>query len=215
MNFEQELTAIQTEINQMFAAVVQNLGKAVDYYLNPDPKAEAPTIDDDRINAYERALESLCMQILLKETVYSNDFRRITASLKIIECLERVGDNAYDIAWMGKDIKALKDAAPLPGAEELFSRVEEMMNDAFKAYLSEDVKLSQEIMERDDEVDKLYWDMVVNLGKMANEGSISGTRAVYEAHVLKFFERVADQATNVAEWVVYQKTGYHKDRAII
>ncbi|MFA6829694.1 MAG: PhoU domain-containing protein [Bacilli bacterium] len=215
MQFLNEIDAISTEIKEMYSLVIQNAQTAFDYYLSDTPYNDKLIIDDDKINAYERAIESLCMQILLKETVYSTDFRKVMGALKMVECLERIGDNAFDVKWMADDIKKTKYPLPLKGMDELISVVLSMLKDSFTALIKMDTKLAMEIMERDDIADKLYWKMCSDLAKEVDEKKIDGKKTVLEAHVYKYVERIADQATNISEWVIYIKSGFHKDRVII
>lgn len=213
--FEKEIDAVLSEIEQMYAAVIENYEKASTYYLKATKPDLELIIDDDKINAYERAIESLCMQILLKETVYSQDFRKVSGSLKLVDCLERIGDEAYDIKWMGDDIKATPYPLPLEGMEKMITAVNQMLRDGLKAYMTRDEALCADLIERDDIIDKAYWDGELALAKAGDEKKVNATKVMLESQVLKFYERVADQVTNVAEWTVYIKTGYHKDRVII
>ncbi|MCI1734679.1 MAG: hypothetical protein LKM30_02980 [Bacilli bacterium] len=215
MMYEKELDAIHTEISQMYAAVIDNMEKAFHYYLSTDPVDKKLIIDDDKINAYERAIESLCMQILLKETVYSQDFREVIAALKMVECLERIGDNAYDIKWMADDIKEGNYPEAVVGTDKLVSIVEGMVKDSFTSLIKKDLALAQDVIDRDKEADSAYWGLVLAVAKLADEKKIDGQKTVFESHVDKFLERIGDQATNIAEWVIYIHSGYHKDRVII
>lgn len=215
MQFMKEIDAVISEIHQMYNSVIENLKTAINYYENDEKKNNDLVIDDDKINAYERAIESLCMQILLKETVYSKDFRKVSGALELIDCLERIGDNAYDIKWMADDIKDTNYPLPIEGSAALISSVFKMVEDGLVALVKEDIQLASDIIKRDDIVDKLYWDLVLKLAKLNDNGKIDGKATVLTSHILKYLERIADQATNIAEWTVYIKTGYHKDKVII
>lgn len=215
MQFIKEIDAVTAEIHQMYSAVINNLEAAFNYYQAGDKDASDFVVDDDKVNAYERAIESLCMQILLKETVYSQDFRKVMGALELIDCLERIGDNAYDIKHMTDDLKKTNYPYPLEGTDKLISLVLNMVKDGLITLVKGDTKLANDIIKRDDEVDKLYWSLVLKLAQLNDDKKIDGKATVFTAHVLKYLERIADQATNVAEWGIYIQSGYHKDRVII
>lgn len=216
MSSQKEIEAVASLIEEMYNAVINNLKKSLDYYLDEKrPYDSSLVIDDDKINAYERAIESLCMQIFLKETVYSQDFRKVSGALEMVESLERVGDNAYDIKGMGDDLKQDRKGRIVDGTSELAELVMSMLKDGFTSYVKGDAALAEDVLKRDDEADSLYWKLCMKLATENDEGKNDGKSAVYQSHVLKYLERIGDQSTNIAEWVIFIKTGYHKDRYII
>lgn len=215
MRFEKEKEEIKTTFYKMFTKVIDNLEIAINYYLYQDRKDTRLIIDDDIINSYERKLESQCMQILLKESIYSIDFREISATLEMIDSLERIGDNSYDIKNMADDLKDTNYKIPSKEIESLSLLVLKMLKDSYLAYIKEDINLANEIIKKDDTIDKLYWEEVLHTASLNDERKIDGKATVFTSHILKYLERVADQATNIAEWIIYIKTGYHKDSIII
>ena len=215
MRFEREIEKLKTDTHEMYSTVINNLHIALDYYLYSKEEKKDLVIDDDKVNIAERNLESLCMQILLKETVYSTDFRIVSGILEMIDCLERIGDNAYDIKYMADDLKETKYPLPFEGVESLALLAEKMVQDGLVSVVKEDIELASSIIKRDDTVDELYWKSVLELAKLNDEGKIDGKATVFTSHILKYLERIADQATNIAEWVIYIKNGYHKDSVII
>jgi phosphate transport system protein len=215
MDIDEETQVVCNQIYRMFSEANENCSIAFHTYLHPFPKDQKPVVDDDKINAQERDIESLCLQILLREKIFAEDLRKISGYLKMVENIERIGDDAYGILWMAEDIQDLKDTSPIKGMEEIISIVNSMVEDALNAFARMDGKLSEEIIRRDDEVDHRYWAMVQTLADLDQRKVITSKNAIYQAIIAKYLERIGDQATNVAEWVIYILNGYHKDKVII
>ncbi|MFA6587006.1 MAG: PhoU domain-containing protein [Bacilli bacterium] len=211
---KEELQAIDTVTDTMFDTVIQNMDAAFSYTLSSCKEDRTFAIDDDKVNEYERIVESLSLQLLLKETVYSQDFRRVSGILKLVESLERIGDNAYDIKGMADDLKRTNGKL-LPGSEELFALAESMVKDSYKAFLTMNLSLAKSVLDRDSQADKRYWSLEMDLAKALDGKKESGENGIYLAHIYKYGERIGDQATNIAEWVIYIASGIHKNREII
>lgn len=215
MRFEKEKEEIKIIFCKMFTKVIDNLKLSLNYYLYEENKKDDLIIDDDIINNYERELESKCMKILLKESIYLDDFREISATLEMIDSLERIGDNAFDIKNMSDDLKSTNYKLPNKEIEALSLFILKTIEETYYAYIKEDIDSANEIIKKDDEVDKMYWNEVLHLASLNEERKIDGKATVFTSHILKYLERIEDQITNISEWIIYIKTGYHKDRIII
>lgn len=217
MNLDNEIQQIDTKVYRMLDSVINACKVAFNYYLDEKkPCDQTINIDDDKINLYEREVESLCMQILLKEKVYSGDLRQICGNFKLVEDVERIGDQAYDIKKTSDGLKNLdEDIKVIPGMEEIINIVMKMVEDSLYCCVKMDTELADDILKRDDIVDKKFWDIVDTIIKYDEKKIISPTNAVYQTMIVKYLERIADHATNIAEWLVYIISGYHKDQVII
>jgi len=215
MEIQEELAYIKTRMEEMFSLVLNNCRTSFSYYLSDCGYDKDLVIDDDKVNQYEQEIESFCMQVLLKERAFSGDLRQVSGYLKMVENIERIGDNAYDIKWMADDIKQLKKHPKINGMEELVALVEVFLTDSMQAFVKNDMALADDIIHRDDLVDKRYWAMVMELAELDERKIILPLDSVLQAHIAKYLERMADQATNISEWVVYIVSGYHKNRIII
>jgi len=215
MTLDEDIKEINNQVYQMFSAAISSCQIAFKYYCSNSGCDLKIKIDDDKINSYEREIESLCMQVLLKEKVYSSDLRKVSGALKMIQDIERIGDHAYDIKWMSDDIKLLNNINQIPGMEEMIQIVNSLALDSLQAFVKMDEDLALDIIRRDDVADKKYWDLIQYLAYLDQNQMISSKNSIYQAHIVKFLERIGDQATNIAEWVVYMINGYHKDKVII
>ncbi|MFA6861488.1 MAG: PhoU domain-containing protein [Bacilli bacterium] len=215
MYLDEELRLVSNQVYEMFNDAMSSCRIAFKYYLDDQGYDKDLLINDDKVNEDERRIESLCMQMMLKEKIYASDLRKVTGLLKMIQDIERIGDHAYDIKWMSDDIKLLDDMNQIPGMEELITIVNSLMNDSLMALVKMDNELASDVIQRDNLADKKYWEIIQLLGNLNDQDKIGGKNTIYQAHVAKFLERIGDQATNIAEWVIYIINGYHKDRVII
>lgn len=217
MQIEEEIQNIDTKVYEMLDAVIDSCKAAFSYYLDKD-RGYDPTlvIDDDKINLFERETESLCMQILLREKVYSGDLRDIIGNFRLVEDVERIGDQAYDIKDTTDKIKKLdNEIHVVKGMDEIIAVVEKMVQDSLYCCVKMNVTQAQDILSRDDYVDNKFWEIVHEIVRLNKEGKIAAENTVYQTMIVKYLERIADHATNIAEWVVFMVNGYHKDKVII
>ena len=217
MQIEEEIQNIDKKVYAMLDAVIDSCKVAFGYYLDKDRGYDAGIeIDDDKINLFERETESLCMQILLREKVYSGDLRDIIGNFRLVEDVERIGDQAYDIKKTTDRIKNLSDVIKVvKGMDELVAVVQKMVQDALYCCVKMNVEQAKDILARDDYVDGKFWEIVDGIIALAKAERISPENVVYQTMIVKYLERIADHATNIAEWVVFMVNGYHKDQVII
>ena len=213
MDLQEEVSHLDSLILQMAGAVEKNLFYAFDVYLNYDPNKYYPEVDDLKVNAYERWIESDSLHIMLKERLYASDLRVVTGIMSMVQDLERLGDHAKDILEFSMKLK--NPSKENTRIKEMVNYVINMVKDAVKSYIDKDEKLAREVILRDDHVDEEYAAMLVTLTKAGDEKEIDTSFLVYTSLVVKYIERIADHATNIAEWVIYILTGYYKDKQII
>ena len=161
----------------------------------------------------EREIESQCLKLLLQQQPVARDLRQISAALKMITDLERIGDQAGDIAEIiphlgGKT--GSECAAMRPMAEAAIG----MVTDSIEAYNKRDLALAKSVIEHDDVVDDCFLSMKTALIEMIRSGSGDAEYALDLLMIAKYFERIGDHATNVAEWVEFSVTGIHKSSEI-
>ena len=213
---DQELGEVDSLVDRMLDEVINDYASVMAYYLDEGAYEPSRFLDDDRINAFERQVESLCMQILLRERVFSGDLRKVLGNLKLVEDVERIGDQNWDILNVTQRLKGLKDETKVvPEFRPIVAVVTSMIKDALACYVKEDKALALDILSRDDIVDRDFEETLKAIAKLNSDHAISGENTVYQTLIVKYLERIADQATNIAEWVVYIIDGYHKDAKII
>ena len=163
---------------------------------------------DEEIDQMEKDIERLCLKLLLQQQPVARDLRQISAALKMITDMERIGDQTADIAEI--IISAgMSEAGDVKKIEEMSAGVARMVNDSVTAYVERDLELARKVMEADDNIDGLFDDIRRSIINLIAEGN-RGEQGVDLIMIAKYLERIGDHATNIAEWVEFSITGDHK-----
>lgn len=211
VNIETELETLNTLLLRMCDAVIVNINEAMDFYLG---KSKVESINDDLIDQYERMVEEMCINIMLKERLFARDLKETTGILKLVSDLERIGDHAEDILRFAKKLKPYKDNKNKE-IESLLLFVVDMIKRSIKSYTDKNVELANEVISDDDYVDSKYLEIINALASKKDGDAHYLQSAIYTTLVVKYLERIADHSVNIAEWVVYIKSGYYKDKMIV
>lgn len=166
---------------------------------------------DVKINSKESRIEQMCFSLIALQQPLASDLRSITATLKVVTDLERIGDQCADICEI---LLTYGQSSMMPTPQVIFRMMEKaraMFADAVDSYLRRDVDLAKDVAERDDEVDELFSKAVLEMSALLQEQSNMISQATDHMFMAKYIERMADHATNVAEWAIYLVTGEHKD----
>lgn len=210
--FEKELQALHAEIIRMGSLVEAAISGAVTALENMDlPLARSIMAGDDAIDGMERQIERHCLEIILRQQPVARDLRDVTSALKLITDLERIADHAVDISEKILLIAASGKVMIPHHLVTMASISRGMIRGALDAYIGRDEALAAEVVRNDDQVDDLYLrikDDLIHLIKVDRDHVESLTELLL---VAKYFERIADHATNVAEWVVFTIRGDHPD----
>ncbi len=165
--------------------------------------------EGQRIDELEREIETICLRLILQQQPVAKDLRIISAALKMITDMERIGDQAEDIAGI---VAALNGRV---GDECIYiSAMAEatikMVTGSIDAYVNEDLELAKAVLKHDDLVDETFIRAKEKLINMIAEDVSDGEYALDLLMIAKYFERIGDHATNIAEWVIFSVTGYHQ-----
>ena len=211
MKLEDEIEHLNQMLVKMAEEVSENLKIALDIYYEYDLK-KLELINDDLVDLHERLIEEMCLNIMLKERPYAKDLRIVSGILKLVGDLERLGDHAEDIRDFAIKLNNTEHHQ-IPKLDEAISISLKMVDDSILSYVSKDLSLAKDVIKRDDLVDKLY-DECLNIIIENNRKDYSSDFSIYTTLIVKYIERIADHAVNVAEWVIYILSGYHKDKQI-
>ncbi|MDY3249496.1 MAG: phosphate signaling complex protein PhoU [Candidatus Choladocola sp.] len=173
-----------------------------------DEQVEEINRMEKEIDGREQTIESICIQLLLRQQPVAADLRRISAALKMITDLERIGDQATDIAEI---LQTGSVDVPVKGVRisEMAEFTMNMVNKSIESYVNRDLNLAQEVIASDDTLDALFLEVRNGL----NQGNCSFTsdQILDLLMIAKYYERIGDHATNVAEWVEFSLTGIHRN----
>jgi phosphate transport system protein len=166
---------------------------------------------DDDIDHMEKAIEALCLKLLLQQHPVARDLRLISAALKMITDMERIGDHASDISEIMLMLIGNTYAKKLEHIPQMAAATAKMVTDSIDAYVKMDLSLAQAVIEYDDVVDDLFDKVKDDLVEMIQDDRTTGEQAIDLVMIAKYFERIGDHATNIAEWVTFSITGSHVD----
>lgn len=164
---------------------------------------------DEEIDRKERDIEALCLKMLLQQQPVARDLRQISAALKMITDMERIGDQAEDIAEIVKYLEG-RTAEEHVHIREMAAAASKMVTGAVDAYVAGDAGLAMEVIAADDEVDRYFDEVRRGLIGVVVENPADGEFALDLLMIAKYFERIGDHATNIAEWVLFSITGEHE-----
>ena len=209
--FDEQLHTLNHELLEMGALIERAIRSATDALVKQDVEAALQAIAADKeVDQAERDIESLCLKLLLQQQPVARDLRLISSALKMITDMERIGDQASDIAelviYLSKE-PYIKELTHLPQMAENAIR---MVTGALDAYVRKDVVLAQEVMAMDDAIDELFVTVKDELIALIRNDAAAGSQAIDLMMIAKYYERIGDHAQNIAEWVEYALTGRHK-----
>lgn len=163
--------------------------------------------NDDLLDNMDLEIESRCMKILALQQPIASDLRLIGTALKIITDLERIGDHAVDIAKVARKVASTASSEPFADFSKMSSAVRGMLKTALRAFVHHDLDLVHQVVEADDEVDRLFHVIRFDLHEAMQKDPEIVVDASYMLFVAHYLERMADHAVNIAERVYYMETG--------
>lgn len=212
--FDEQLATLNKELIEMGALCEEAIADAAKALMTADEKTAAKVEPlEAEINQKERDIESLCLKMLLQQQPVARDLRQISAALKMITDLERIGDQASDIAEIITfiDKKAGVDCEPICLMAEATIR---MVTESIDAFIKRDVGIAQQAIAHDDTVDDYFLKVKRSLINMIAQRPADGEHALDLLMTAKYFERIGDHAVNIAEWVIFSVTGVHKGQTV-
>ena len=164
---------------------------------------------DKEIDGKEREIEDLCMRLLLHQQPVAGDLREISAALKMISDMERIGDQAADIADLAQFIEDNKVKIPVL-IEKMAEMTTKMVSESIDAFVKSDLALCREVIENDDQVDDAFNQVKEELAQLMYQ-NLDAKAGLDLLMTAKYMERIGDHAVNIAEWVEYSITGVHRN----
>lgn len=205
------IESLKAEVVTMADLVLNNINEAfLAFKTNNIEKAQSLMKADDQIDQLEEDISKSALRVMWKEQPYAQDLRVVTGILKLVTDLERIGDHATDIAEQTLHIGDLKNQRLLPKTTLMSEAAYQMVLNAINAFVKQDVKLAQQVIDADDVVDTQFNDVMDSVTDQIKNDSIDSKYAVSVIMVAKYMERVADHAVNLAEWTIFMITGEHK-----
>ena len=211
--FDQQLEKLNVELVTMGALCEDALTYAIRALFDRESDmAERAEEAEKQIDQMEREIESICMRLLLQQQPVARDLRVISSALKMIGDMERIGDQAADIAEIVKYLKE-DDVPNLRHLREMSDFAAGMVTASINSFVRQDLDLAKKVILDDDVVDGYFEKVKETLIGLIADGDIDGAFLLDILMIAKYIERVGDHATNIAEWVVYSITGTHPEES--
>lgn len=210
--FDIALRELKVKLLHMGGDVQEALREAVDALKNMNlEKAERVVEGDKKINRLDHEIEDLCIRLIATQQPVASDLRRIVAGMRISADLERMADLAVDVAKSAIRLKGQTLVKPLIDIPRMSEVIDKMIGDALNAYVENNMDLANSLAATDDEVDKLYRQIVEELFTLTAHQPEAASQAMTLAFVGRYLERIGDHATNIGESVIYIISGERSD----
>ncbi len=207
--YHQQLERLHMELVQMGALCEEVIAAAAEA-LRECSQETAMRVRhiEEAIDRKERDVENLCLKLLLQQQPVARDLRQISAALKLISDLERIGDQAADIAELTPFLTESRQQE-LELVRDMARTACRMVAESVESFVEQDLELAHAVCAEDDEMDALFAQVKNDIVRLLHEDGAQGEVALDLLMIAKYFERIGDHATNVAEWVEYAVTGVH------
>lgn len=206
--YENQLTALRERLLLMTGRVEQMIADSVRALVRRDETLARETIDKDhQVNRDEMECDQMCLTLLARRQPMGSDLRFITLALKMVTDLERIGDLAVNICERVLDLMAFSQLKPYQDIPRMAERVQKMIREASDAFVNGNERLAEQVIAQDDEVDRLYEQVFAEILEIMRRDPGTLEPAIHVQSVIKYLERIADHATNLAEEVIYMLRG--------
>ncbi len=209
--FDRQLEELNDELIEMGTMIEKAIETAAKALISQDSELAKTVIEgDEQVDRQERIIENLCLKLLLQQQPVAKDLRLISSALKMITDMERIGDQAADISELTIMLSEAKYIKKLEHIQQMAKETMVMLIESIDAFVNKDMLKAQSVIDADDKVDELFAEVKKELIKMIHEDINCGEQASDLLMIAKYFERIGDHTTNIAEWVIFSITGEHK-----
>ena len=210
--FDEQLDNLNNMLIEMGGLIESALGFAAQALEKQDVELAKKVIAlEEEANQKEKDVENLCLKLLLQQQPVARDLRLISAALKMITDMERIGDQSADISEIVIMMSGTPYIKKLEHIPQMAVETAKMVTEAIDAFVKKDLELAQAVVDYDDVVDDLFDKVRVELMELIREGDSIGVQAIDLLMIAKYFERIGDHAVNIAGWVQFSITGKHSN----
>ena len=210
--FDRQLVQLNNELIEMGGMIEKAISDTVKALVNQDIELASNVIEyDEEIDHQEREIEQLCLKLLLQQQPVAKDLRLISAALKMITDMERIGDHATDISEITIELSKESYIKKLDHIQQMAKETMVMLVQSVEAFVNKDMDKARAVIAHDDVVDDLFNKVKAELIAMIHEDVNAGEQASDLLMAAKYFERIGDHATNISELVIFSITGQHPD----
>lgn len=216
ISFQNEIEELNVELIKMGALIEEAIEDVVIAFKNQDHELAKNIIKKDKyIDSMEKFIEGHCLSLILRQQPVAKDLRIVSTALKMVTDMERIGDQASDIASIILKVKGEHIFEIVENIPKMASVAKKMVKGSIEAFVKGDTTLTQEIIKMDDEVDSLFYKVKNEVVEILKKSSNSAEICVDFLMIAKYFERIGDHAENICEWVEFNETGEYKNSRIL
>lgn len=206
--FDEQLNQLNEEMMHMGSMIEESIQKAIEALVNQDVElAKTIMSKDEEVDREQKKIESICFNLLMQQQPVARDLRTISAAMKMVTDMERIGDQAADIS----EITVMMGDAPYPFSLDLIKHMASetmiMLIRSIEAYVEKDIKKAGSVIAHDEVIDDLFDEVKAKLIALIHENPENGEQATDFLMIAKYFERIGDHATNISEWVIFAYKG--------
>lgn len=212
--FDRQLSQLNTELITMGALCEEAITNAVKFLTDSDGESRDSCLNADRqIDEKERDIETLCIKLILQQQPVAKDLRVVSAALKMISDMERIGDQASDIVEIAPYV-AKSGIESKTHIKEMADATIKMVSESVESFVKLDIHIAHRVIGQDTLVDDLFDKVKGELIKSITAGHSNAEALIDLLMIAKYFERIGDHAENIAEWVIYSITGIHPKQSL-
>jgi len=214
--FDEELDKLNTDLTKMGHLVEVSIENMIDAFKNQDKELAKEIMTNDRlINDMERTIESRSFNLILRQQPIASDLRNVTSALKIVTDLERIGDQAADIAEIIVSFEEKHAYRTVEHIPTMAKKTKIMVHEAIEAFIKKDLSTAQMVIKMDDEIDELFQEVKQEVVEIIKENSERIDFCMDFLMIAKYLERVGDHAVNICEWLEFNQTGIVNEQRLI
>ena len=206
--FDEQLDKLNIDLTKMGHLVEVSIENMIDAFKHHDKALAKEIIENDRlINDMERSIETRAFSLILRQQPIASDFRNVTSALKIVTDLERIGDQAADIAEIIYHFEGKHAYRTVEHIPTMANKAKIMVHEAIDAFIKKDLTTAQMVKDMDDEIDSLFEEVKQEVIEILKENSEKVDYCIDFLMIAKYLERVGDHAVNICEWLEFNQTG--------
>ena len=208
--FDEQLKILNQEMMFMGSMIEDSIQKAIDALMSQDKELARKIMESDSdVDHEQKKIEGICFNLLMQQQPVARDLRGISAAMKMVTDMERIGDHASDISEITIMLADKPYVLEQDDIKKMASETVLMLIRSIEAYVEKDMEKAKKVIKHDDVVDDLFDKVKSEIIEMIRKEPEDGEQATDMLMIAKYFERIGDHATNIAEWVEYSITGTH------
>lgn len=204
--FDEQLNQLNQEMVQMGVMIEENIQTSIEALVRHNVEMAKEIVDKDvAVDQKQKQIEGICFDLLIQQQPVAKDLRAITAAMKMVTDMERIGDHAADISEITVLLDNAEKTKSMETIIQMASEALFMLMQSIDAYVKKDIELAQKVIQHDDVVDKLFGQIKQEIIEQIqqNKEVKEGEYEIDMLMIAKYLERIGDHATNIAEWVIY------------